>query len=96
MTTTVVVLLIVLAILLVLLIAGFVVSLSVLLFNQSLLVNEVNKRLLALTSETIISYKISQEEVDNLMNSIDQKPALQKDSDEINKPFDPFAASSDL
>lgn len=67
---------------------AFVVVLAILLYHMFLAYNEVNKRLLALTSEAITQQRITQEEIDTMIRNLDRvdKPTI---DDEINDTFDP-------
>lgn len=67
---------------------AFVVVLAILLYHMFLAYNEVNKRLLALTSEAITQQRITQEEIDTMIRNLDKvdKPNI---DDEINDTFDP-------
>lgn len=67
---------------------AFVVVLAILLYHMFLAYNEVNKRLLALTSEAINQQRITQEEIDTMIRNLDRvdKPIV---DDEINDTFDP-------
>jgi hypothetical protein len=67
---------------------SFVIALSILLYHMFLAYNEVNKRLLALTSEAIVQQRITQEEVDRLVRNLDT-PEKASIDDEINDVFDP-------
>jgi cell division protein FtsL len=67
---------------------AFVVTLAILLYHMFLAYNEVNKRLLALTSEAIMQQRITQEEIDSMIRNLDrvEKPTV---DDDINETFDP-------
>lgn len=70
-----------------------VIALTFLLYQQMLAHNEVNKRMLAITSEAMLSVKITQEEVEQLILSLDRpakEPGVSKEfEDETNPQFTP-------
>jgi len=67
-------------------------ALTFLLYQQMLAHNEVNKRMLTITSEAMLSVKITQEEVETFIRSLDQpvkESILDESKDENTTVFNP-------
>ena len=77
-------------------VVGLAVILGVLIYNQMLLLNEVNKRLLLITTESIEKERITQdelnaalEELNDKVNSNQKEMTLSPDITEDEEPFNP-------
>ena len=73
-------------------ILAIVAAITFLLYQQTLAHNEINKRLLTVSSEAMLSVKITQEEVERFIQGLDRTPKQESEIDiDTNPVFDPHA-----
>jgi len=75
-------------------VGGVLFGLIFLLYHQQLLLNEINKRLLVMTTNAVEKYQLMQEEIDRVIDEISrpgQQPEPKKGALDDGDPFDPHS-----